>query len=72
MRGINLSFRIFQIELDGTQIGTPYYSYPVPNSPNLQTLDFLAARDDIFGRGGANDAPTSEESWKQLFSLGMF
>ncbi len=43
-----------------TQIGTPYYSYPIPNAPNLQTVDFLAARDDIFGRGGANDAPTSE------------
>lgn len=43
-----------------TQIGTPYYSLPVPTLPNLQTYDPLAVRDDIFGRGGANDAPTSE------------
>lgn len=43
-----------------TQIGTPYYSYPVPNSPNLQTVDVRTARDDLFGRGGANDAPTNE------------
>jgi hypothetical protein len=43
-----------------TQIGTPYYSNPVPGLPNLQTADPLAARDDIFGRGGANDAPTQE------------
>lgn len=42
-----------------TQIGTPYYSLPVPNDP-LQTWDPLAARDDLFGRGGANDAPTNE------------
>lgn len=43
-----------------TQIGTPYYSEPVPQSPNPQTVDPNAARDDLFGRGGANDAPTSE------------
>jgi hypothetical protein len=43
-----------------TQIGTPYYSFPVPNTPNLQTVDPLAARDDIFGRGGANDAPIND------------
>lgn len=43
-----------------TQIGTPYYSLPVPASPNLQTWDPLTARDDLFGRGGANDAPTNE------------
>ena len=43
-----------------TQIGTPYYSAPVPNFPSLQTIDHLAVRDDLFGRGGANDAPTSE------------
>lgn len=43
-----------------TQIGTPYYANPVPNTPNLQTFDPLAVRDDIFGRGGANDAPTNE------------
>lgn len=43
-----------------TQIGTPYYSAPQPISPNIQGIDFNAARDDIFGRGGANDAPTNE------------
>lgn len=43
-----------------TQIGTPYYSEPVPNSPNLQTADPKTCRDDLFGRGGANDAPTNE------------
>lgn len=43
-----------------TQIGTPYYSEPVPVSPNKQGIDFNAARDDLFGRGGANDAPTNE------------
>ena len=43
-----------------TQIGTPYYSYPVPVFPNPQTVDPKAARDDLFGRGGANDAPTNE------------
>lgn len=42
------------------QIGTPYYSEPVPQSPNPQTVDPLAARDDLFGRGGAFDAPTQE------------
>lgn len=43
-----------------TQIGTPYYSLPVPGVPALQTWDPKAARDDLFGRGGANDAPTNE------------
>jgi hypothetical protein len=43
-----------------TQIGTPYYSLPVPTTPNPQSVDPLAARDDLFGRGGANDAPTNE------------
>lgn len=43
-----------------TQIGTPYYSEPVPTTPNLQTYQIDAVRDDIFGKGGANDAPTQE------------
>lgn len=43
-----------------TQIGTPYYSLPVPVFPNQQGVDVNAARDDLFGRGGANDAPTNE------------
>lgn len=43
-----------------TQIGTPYYSAPQPNFPNLQGVDINAARDDLFGRGGASDAPTNE------------
>lgn len=43
-----------------TQIGTPYYSQPVPTAPNLQFVDNQTARDDLFGRGGANDAPTQE------------
>ena len=43
-----------------TQIGTPYYSNPVPTSPNPQTFQIDAARDDLFGKGGANDAPTQE------------
>lgn len=43
-----------------TQIGTPYYSEPVPTTPNPQTPDPKAVRDDLFGRGGANDAPTQE------------
>ena len=43
-----------------TQIGTPYYSAPQPTTPNIQTVDPTAARDDLFGKGGANDAPTSE------------
>lgn len=43
-----------------TQIGTPYYSEPVPTTPNPQTFDIKTARDDLFGRGGANDAPTNE------------
>jgi hypothetical protein len=43
-----------------TQIGTPYYSLPIPAVPNLQTWDPTAARDDLFGQGGANDASTNE------------
>jgi len=43
-----------------TQIGTPYYSSPQPVFPNVQGIDVNAARDDLFGRGGANDAPTNE------------
>jgi hypothetical protein len=43
-----------------TQIGTPYYSAPTPQTPNIFAFDPLTARDDLFGRGGANDAPTSE------------
>lgn len=43
-----------------TQIGTPYYSEPVPITPNLQSFQIDAVRDDIFGKGGANDAPTQE------------
>lgn len=43
-----------------TQIGTPYYSEPVPVTPATQTVDPLSVRDDIFGRGGANDAPTND------------
>lgn len=42
------------------QIGTPYYSPPQPVFPNIQGVDVNAARDDLFGRGGANDAPTNE------------
>jgi hypothetical protein len=43
-----------------TQIGTPYYSQPVPVVPNVQGVDINTARDDLFGRGGATDAPTNE------------
>jgi len=43
-----------------TQIGTPYYSAPAPVFPNPQGIDPLTARDDLFGRGGASDAPTNE------------
>src|SRR6185295_878662 len=43
-----------------TQIGTPYYSEPVPTTPSQQFVDVKTARDDLFGRGGANDAPTQE------------
>jgi hypothetical protein len=43
-----------------TQVGTPYYTQPAPTSPSIQGVDPNAARDDLFGRGGANDAPTSE------------
>jgi hypothetical protein len=50
----------FQNRARWTQIGTPYYSEPVPIFPNPQTFDIRAVRDDLFGRGGANDAPTNE------------
>lgn len=43
-----------------TQIGTPYYSGPVPGTPNPQGIQIDAVRDDLFGKGGANDAPTQE------------
>lgn len=43
-----------------TQIGTPFNILPVPTTPSPQTADEKAARDDIIGRGGANDAPTQE------------
>jgi len=46
-----------------TQLGTPYYSLPVPAdtaSGQAYSVDPKAARDDLFGRGGANDAPTNE------------
>lgn len=43
-----------------TQIGTPYYSQPVPTTPTPQSPDINAVRDDLFGRGGADDAPTQE------------
>lgn len=43
-----------------TQIGTPFYSLPTPQDPNIQGYDPKAVRDDLFGRGGANDAPTNE------------
>lgn len=43
-----------------TQIGTPYYSSPTPQSPNIQGFAIDAVRDDLFGKGGANDAPTQE------------
>lgn len=43
-----------------TQAGTPFYSEPVPSTPNPQNVDVNTARDDLFGRGGANDAPTQE------------
>lgn len=43
-----------------TQIGTPYYSAPAPVFPNVQGIDPQTARDDLFGRGGASDAPTNE------------
>lgn len=43
-----------------TQIGTPYYSSPTPQSPSIQGFAIDAVRDDLFGKGGANDAPTQE------------
>jgi hypothetical protein len=43
-----------------TAPGTPYYSPPVPIFPNPQGINPNAARDDLFGAGGATDAPTNE------------
>ena len=43
-----------------TQQGTPYYSNPVPTTPNPQEFQIDSARDDIFGKGGFEDAPTQE------------
>jgi hypothetical protein len=43
-----------------TQVGTPYYSEPAPITPSKFGTDPNTARDDLFGRGGAIDAPTSE------------
>lgn len=43
-----------------TQLGTPYYSGPQPVFPNTQGIDINAVRDDLFGKGGADDAPTNE------------
>lgn len=43
-----------------TQVGTPYYSEPTPQTPNIFGFDFLTARDDLFGQGAASDAPTNE------------
>lgn len=58
--GNDLGINNFPNRARWTQIGTPFYSLPVPTVPNPQTVDPNAARDDLFGRGGANDAPTSE------------
>ena len=43
-----------------TEFGTPYYQLPVPVIPNVQGVEFTAARGDLFGRGDAFDAPTNE------------
>jgi hypothetical protein len=43
-----------------TQLGTPYYSQPVPQTPNIQGVDPQAVRSDIFGKGGFQDAATQE------------
>jgi hypothetical protein len=43
-----------------TQQGTPYYSNPVPTTPNPQVFQIDTARDDLFGKGGFEDAPTQE------------
>lgn len=45
-----------------TAIGTPYYANPVPSFPNPQTTDINCARDDIIGKGGADDASTNQEA----------
>ena len=42
------------------QLGTPYYSEPVPNFPFLQPFDHLTMRSDLFGRGSFEDAQTNE------------
>jgi hypothetical protein len=55
-----LSVQTYTNRARWTQIGTPYYSAPQPVFPNVQGIDINAARDDLFGRGGANDAPTNE------------
>ncbi len=39
---------------------SPYYSEPVPATPNLQGVNIQTARDDLFGKGGATDASTQE------------
>lgn len=56
----NAELQNFNNRARWTQIGTPYYAHPVPQDPVLQSVDPLAVRDDLFGRGGANDAPTNE------------
>lgn len=43
-----------------SEVGTPYYTLPVPNDPATFTFEPRAMRDDLFGKGGANDAPTNE------------
>ena len=43
-----------------TQFGTPYYSSPAPITPSIFGVDPNAMRSDLFGRGDAIDAPTSE------------
>lgn len=45
-----------------TAIGTPYYANPVPVFPNPQSTDINCARDDIIGKGGAEDAATNQEA----------
>jgi hypothetical protein len=55
-----LSVQTYTNRARWTAIGTPYYSAPQPVFPNVQGIDINAARDDLFGSGGANDAPTNE------------
>lgn len=54
------NFQNFPNRARWTQIGTPYYSQPAPTTPNIQSVDPFAARDDLFGRGGATDAPIND------------